>query len=1086
MRMQYERQPSEEQRAIIEEPNLAIPLKVVAGAGTGKTFVLAHRFVWLVVEKGLAPDRLLALTFTDNAATEMRTRIRRLLRLNRYPEPLPSLWVHTFHSFCARLLRDNAYRAGLNPEPALVTEIEEALYLDTLLNAVFQGEFAHLAALAPDRLADLGVEKPEQLRRLLLTLVQEAKGAGQTPEEFRHTALEQSKRFWSLLPTAAEAQQMDQHDLARLVITRATSAFGLTASLDGLQAGHTRELRKLYFSDIRRKPPTPRPDAQALLDQAWKAEQALIEAAAAIYQAYLNRLTEEGALDYDGQIMQAVALLQRLDLGLSAHYRDYFQYILIDEFQDTSLSQLELVRLLARPRTLEVRSPDGQVRRERSYERLLVVGDQKQSIYGWRQARPENLDALLPMVEGETVEGVPISRPLTESHRLTPALTEVANRAGRAARPQDPELKPANPATGAVLFPAPFSGEHGVRLSRRAEAAFIADQIRRWQESGEIADLSEIAVLIRKRRFFRPLKVAFERRGLPYQAQGGVGFFEHPLARDVIAWLQVLRDPQQDLYLTRLLTREPYALSDGALYLLLTTPTDGTRKRRPEPMLVTLQRFLAGEDDREPAERSEIPAERLRAFAEQYAALRDLAARFSAREVLEAVWQHCAEHVALSPSEEQAVSTVRATFDGLIEQVSGRRPPPLEDLVQALDLYLQEDYRELPVVDQPVRGAVRIMTIHRAKGLGFEAVFLPAWKEQERGGPRYDRMWGLLGLKVGGEDPKSAVHKLVQQAASSPEDDEALRLAYVGVTRAKRLLCVTRAQGRRGLPPYPAADYFASVPETPIAQPPLEGEEREFVRPAPGLRLSRDLSLAPDLVSVSYTQLRRLEDCPRAWWLSRQAPADWEREPESDGDRAAEVGSRFHRFVAEHYRTRASPGSAPTASPPPHLTTGLSEGEAARLSNLVSAFLTSEWATPSPPLEVERPVHLVLPASALTVRVTGIIDLLLAADLQIVDFKTEQEITTSARANYALQMYVYREALRSETGREPPSPVLIHVRPNGLEALRFTPAELAAQSGRLQALLERLAAHVSGAPCPPVPGPHCAWCAYAAVCLEGG
>ena len=94
--MEYERQPSDQQRALIEEPDLELPLKVVAGAGTGKTFVLAHRFAWLVLERGLPPDRLLALTFTENAATEMATRIRGLLRRNGRAQT-PPLWIHTFH-----------------------------------------------------------------------------------------------------------------------------------------------------------------------------------------------------------------------------------------------------------------------------------------------------------------------------------------------------------------------------------------------------------------------------------------------------------------------------------------------------------------------------------------------------------------------------------------------------------------------------------------------------------------------------------------------------------------------------------------------------------------------------------------------------------------------------------------------------------------------------------------------------------------------------------------------------------------------------------------------------------------------------
>ncbi|MCK4323871.1 MAG: UvrD-helicase domain-containing protein, partial [Armatimonadetes bacterium] len=142
MKMQYEYEPSQQQRAIIEEPRLDIPLKVVAGAGSGKTFVLAHRFVWLVVS-GKVPeaDRILALTFTNNAAAEMKMRIKRLLRLNGHAVS-GQLWVHTFHSFAARLLRECSYQVGISPEFQLLTEIRQQVELDRVIDGIFAGDFA--------------------------------------------------------------------------------------------------------------------------------------------------------------------------------------------------------------------------------------------------------------------------------------------------------------------------------------------------------------------------------------------------------------------------------------------------------------------------------------------------------------------------------------------------------------------------------------------------------------------------------------------------------------------------------------------------------------------------------------------------------------------------------------------------------------------------------------------------------------------------------------------------------------------------------------------------------------------------------
>ena len=1110
--MLYERPPSEQQRQIIEEPNLEVPLKIVAGAGTGKTFVLAHRFAWLVLEHGLPADRILALTFADKAATEMRTRIRRLLRLNHaalspsdshvprstFHVP-PSLWVHTFHSFAARILRENAYAAGRDPEPALVTEIEESLYLEGLLQAVFAGDFAHLTALSPRVLAGLGVERPEDLRGILLRLVREAKGRGLLPDAFRDQAQEQTRQFWSLVPPAAVVWPQAKPEAAQALWERLLGAGAGPAprsSENKPVRDALNEVLKLYFANLQSNAPPRREDAQLLLKRAQAAELALLDAAAEVYRLYLARLEQESALDFDGQIRQAVELLKESDGRLSRHYQQHFEYLLVDEFQDTSPNQLELVRLLAHPRTGEGADGKG------TYARLLVVGDQKQSIYGWRNARPGNLDELLPMQDQETIDGVRVLRPLTESYRLTKPIVEIANRAGHAARAADPSLEAFNRADGTVLYPEPFAHEHGSRYAQRDEAAYIADQIARLRDSGAIADLSEVAVLLRSRSRFRSLKVAFERRGLLYQAQGGVGFFEHPLARDVLAWLQLLRDPQQDLYLARLLTRAPYSLSDRALYLLLTQPDEDGRARREGSALEILQGFLVNTDARGPEERAELPASRLQAFADQFESLREFARQSTARQVLEAVWRHCSAHVRLTPSEERATAVVRGTFEGVIEQVSGAEPAHLDDLVNTLDLYLAEDYRELPVADQPVRGAVQVLTIHRAKGLGFEAVFLLGWNERHQSGPSYDSDWGVRGIKVGGQDPKGVICKFLDKVNGQVDDDESLRLAYVGLTRAKRFLCVTRAADKGGSPPqYPAEAYFEEVESAP-AEPPLPDDgERLLVRPAPAPLLEPLPPRAPRVLRVSFTQLRRLEQCPRAWLLSRQAPGGWDLDGPDDssggtgvspvrggggspkgntgetpvppeGSTATEVGTRFHRFVTAHYR-----GENPSL---PDALADLPDSDADRLRRLLDAFLVSDWSRLSGPVEVEVPVSLARRVGETVVILGGVVDLLRPQSGQVVDFKTDREMPPALRADHALQMLIYRQAL--SIGEKPPPCLLVHARPDQMATLPLPEDELEAQAPRLDALLQLLVEYATGKPTEARSGEHCQWCVFREVC----
>ncbi len=529
--MRYEYEPSAEQRAIIEEPRLDIPLKVVAGAGSGKTFVLAHRFVWLVLNnEQIEPERILTLTFTNNAAAEMKLRIKRLLRLNEVAFT-GELWVHTFHSFAVRLLRECSYQVGLSPEPQLLTELQQRLEFEQLVADVFVGDFAPNHALHPDRLAEMGFAWPDALRGLLVQLVTYARSNGLNPDEFREQALALSARFWAALPTAQEVARLENAKALAPDLQRRLA--GIFPSEDLAQApvgesSATLNLRKLYYVDLKKA--TVHPDLDERLAREQEIERTILAAAEAACSLYQQRLAERDGIDFADQINKAVDLLDNY-LDIRDRYRQRFQYLLVDEFQDTSRAQMAMVQALARPARFEVERA-GQRREVDSYQRLMVVGDQKQSIYGWRDAQPENLDNLLPFGEGDLVSGTPLFRPLTVTYRMDRQLTVCANAAAQHARPQDPALTSPKEAAGTIISVAPFTAgaDEAIRHARRREAAYIAEKVRQLVADEGQFKWGDICVLMRKREAFRYLKNAFEERKIPYQALGGVGFFEHPLA----------------------------------------------------------------------------------------------------------------------------------------------------------------------------------------------------------------------------------------------------------------------------------------------------------------------------------------------------------------------------------------------------------------------------------------------------------------------------------------------------------------------------------------------------------------------------
>ncbi len=354
MKMQYEYEPSPQQRAIIEEPRLDIPLKVVAGAGSGKTFVLAHRFVWLVTS-GKVPeaDRILALTFTNNAAAEMKMRIKRLLRLNDHPIT-GELWVHTFHGFAARLLRECSYQVGIAPEFQLLTEIGQQVELNRVIDGIIAGDFAQNRALDPDRLAELSFSSPDAFRVLLVRLIKYAKRCGLSPAQFRQQTQELSERFWAAMPTACEAGNLSGAEALILEVQqRLGRAFGedVVAGAPVDDAKATRELRRFYYSDLRHEVLRDDIDQRRMREQ--EIERAIIDAAEAAYQLYQQRLAEADSIDFDDQIMMAEKLLAG-NADIRRRYQERFQYILVDEFQDTSPAQMKMVQVLAKPARLRV------------------------------------------------------------------------------------------------------------------------------------------------------------------------------------------------------------------------------------------------------------------------------------------------------------------------------------------------------------------------------------------------------------------------------------------------------------------------------------------------------------------------------------------------------------------------------------------------------------------------------------------------------------------------------------------------------------------------------------------------------------
>ncbi len=472
------------------------------------------------------------------------------------------------------------------------------------------------------------------------------------------------------------------------------------------------------------------------------------------YTLYQRRLREANAFDFDDLIMQTVVLLQRFP-DVAEHYRRRFRHVLVDEYQDTNHAQYVLVRELTQG-TPGVEPAE-----------LCVVGDADQSIYAFRGATIRNiLDFEEDYPEATTIL-------LEQNYRSTQTILGAAN----AVIARNPRHKPKRLWTdaddGAPLTAYVADNEHD-------EAAFIARTIDQLHDAGDFKP-SDVAVFYRTNAQSRVFEEVFIRVGLPYKVVGGVRFYERKEVRDALAYLRLLANPDDTVSLRRILNTPRRGIGDRAQACL-----EALADRERMPFAAAIERA---------AEAPGINPRSLQAvqgFASMIEALRTLVEAGSGpATVLEAVYEQTGLVTELQassdPQDETRVENLRELESVAREYEEANPSGTLGDFLETVSLVADAD--EIPDADQH-GGVVTLMTLHTAKGLEFPVVF-------------------LTGLEDG-------VFPHIRSLGDEKELEEERRLAYVGITRARQRLYVSRALVRSsfGQPSWnPASRFLDELPE---------------------------------------------------------------------------------------------------------------------------------------------------------------------------------------------------------------------------------------------------------------------------------
>lgn len=602
------------------------PVLVMAGAGSGKTRVLTHRVAYLIEEKNVLPWHILAITFTNKAAREMKERIGKLLGENAN-----DVWVSTFHALCVRILRRDIDKLGFNTAFTIADPGEQR----TLMKRIC---------------AELNIDTKKFDPRQILSAISNAKNAMLTPDEYE-------KRY---------------QDPFRKMVGKA-------------------------------------------------------------YRIYQRELESNQTLDFDDLIMKTIQLFKTNPETLH-YYQNKFQYIHVDEYQDTNDAQYELVHLLA----------DG-------YHNLCVVGDADQSIYGWRGANMNNiLNFEKDYPDAHTIM-------LEQNYRSTQAILNAANEViANNEKRRDKNLWTEN-GQGEKISYYRAQSEHD-------EAYYVVKKIQEERKKNGYK-FGDFAVLYRTNAQSRVIEETFLKSSIPYTMVGGHKFYDRKEIRDILAYLTLVANPNDSMSFERVVNTPKRGIGP--------TSVDKLRQFASETgtsLLTATENIMSANDI------STSVKNKLDGFGQEMQAIQSQADQLSITELTDLILDKTGYRKALEAEADKSLQAQSRLdnldeFKSVTQEFDKNNAGDAANAQEKLTRFLTDLALVSPQDDiEDQENTVTLMTLHAAKGLEFPVVF-------------------LIGME-------QSIFPMARALNNADEEEEERRLAYVGITRAQKKLYLTNAMSR--------------------------------------------------------------------------------------------------------------------------------------------------------------------------------------------------------------------------------------------------------------------------------------------------
>ena len=594
------------------------PLLILAGAGSGKTKVVTHKIAYLIEEKGIFPGNILAITFTNKAAAEMKERVARLLS-----NSVEDMWMGTFHSICVRILRRDIDKIGYNRSFTIYDRDDQI-------------------TLIKECIKEKNLNKDNYKESSVLSQISKLKDSATDPNEYIN-----------------------------------------------------HNYKDFYLRNI-----------------------------GELYALYQEKLKQYNALDFDDLIIKTVELL-RNNLEVRDYYQRRFKYVFVDEYQDTNKIQYELIKLLSE-----------------KHKNICVVGDESQSIYGWRGADISNILNFEKDFKGSA------TIMLEQNYRSTQKILNLANRVIRHnSERKDKNLWTDNQEGDPIRYEEMSDSED--------EALFVGGKIDELIKNEH--NLSDIAILYRTNAQSRSFEDCFIRKNIPYKIVGGLKFYDRKEIKDIVAYLKVLENPLDNISLKRIINVPKRGVGNATIDKL-----EEIALRNNDSIYGVLLSLDSIDELNNRAKNS------LKPFMDMMSMLMAKKETMGIKEFIEEVIDSTGY---IKELEKENTIEAQTRIDNIKEFISVAIDFEMRMGESNLEEFLG-NVALLSDVDKTAdnTNVVTMMTVHSAKGLEFPVVF-------------------LVGMEEG-------LFPITRSLESESELEEERRLCYVAVTRAEKLLYITNAKIR--------------------------------------------------------------------------------------------------------------------------------------------------------------------------------------------------------------------------------------------------------------------------------------------------